>query len=223
MTTRDGTPTLLLYPSGVFFDPTDPDPSKIDVRDVAHALAAIPRFGGHTAEPYSVAQHSVLVSVVVEESSARSPDDCRRWALWGLLHEVAEALSGFGDVCGPVKRLPRVAAVVKPIERTIEAAAARAWGFPEDFASCPVVKEADRFVLDWEDRDLQWENAPPHLGPNPNIETRSTPIPLPDEKIRVWCFREARARFMARHEELTRAASSAPDHMLPIPSATRPT
>ena len=49
MTTRDGTPTLLLYPSGIFFNPIEPDPAKIHVPDVAHALAAIPRFGGHTA------------------------------------------------------------------------------------------------------------------------------------------------------------------------------
>jgi uncharacterized protein len=208
MTTRDGTPTLLLYPSGVFFNPLDPDPSRIHVRDVAHSLAAIPRFGGHTVEPYSVAQHSVLVSRVVELSSL----DARQWALWGLLHEVAEALSGFGDVCGPIKRVPHVAAVVKPIERAIEAAAAKAWGFPPDFASCPVVKAADRFVLDWEDRDLRWEDAPSHLGALPRTwrpEDLGPPaagadVVLPEERIVAWSFEVARFNFLERYAELTR-------------------
>lgn len=206
MTTRDGTPTLLLYPSRIFFNPIEPDPSKIHVPDIAHALAAIPRFGGHTVEPYSVAQHSVLVSRIIEARGLS-----RRVALWGLLHEVAEALSGFGDVCGPVKRLPHVAAVVKPIERAIEAAAAEAWGFPPDFASCPTVKRADRLVLDWEDRDLRWEDAPSHLGAVPRTwrpedlgpPVSGTDIVLPEERIVAWPFDVARERFLKRYAGLT--------------------
>jgi 5'-nucleotidase len=200
-------PTLLLYPSGIFFNPFEPDPAKIHVGDIAHALAAIPRFGGHTAQPYSVAQHSVLVSRVIWERG----NVCRRVeALWGLLHEVAEALSGFGDVCGPVKRVPHVAAVVKPIERLIEAAAAVRWGFPPEFASCPVVKAADRYVLDWEDRDLRWEDAPPHLGVVPRTwrpEDLGPPVAgadvvLPKEKIKPLPFGQARRLFLARFAAL---------------------
>jgi hypothetical protein len=211
MTTRDGTPTLLLYPSGIFFNPIEPDPSKIHVPDIAHALAAIPRFGGHTVEPYSVAQHSVLVSRIIEAHCLPSIGSVyRTWALWGLLHEVAEALSGFGDVCGPVKRLRHVAAVVKPIERAIEAAAATRWGFPADFASYPIVKAADRYVLDWEDRDLRWENAPSHLGTVPRTwrpEDLGPPVAgadvvLPKERIVVWPFAVARECFLARYAEL---------------------
>jgi hypothetical protein len=220
MTTRDGTSSLLLYPSGTFFDPLAPDPAKIRVADVAHGLSVIPRFGGHTARPYMVAQHCVLVSRVIErapfvESAPHMGLDFRDAALFGLLHEVAEALSGFGDVCGPVKRVPHVAAVIKPIERAIERAAALRWGFPEDFASLPIVKWADRFVLDWEDRDLRDEGLPPHLGYAETDPGRRTGAevecgpPLPEEKIVAWPWCDVRRRFLERYAALAQCSPMA--------------
>jgi len=101
VTTRDGTPTLLLYPSGIFFDPTNPDPAKIRVEDVAHGLAAIPRFGGHTAQPYSVAQHSVLVSRWIEEHAVPSTADA--YSRSARRAEVARVY--------PLRRTPRRARV----------------------------------------------------------------------------------------------------------------
>lgn len=217
MTTRDGTSTILLYPSGVFFDPINPDPAKIHVADIGHHLSVLPRFGGGTAEPYMVAQHCVLGSLVIEKMApedvfrfvpAYTVAEKRTWARWFLLHEVAEAIDGFGDVLAPVKRLPHVAEVIKPIEHRIEAAAATALGFPEDFASCPIVKWADRFMLDWEDRDLRDEGLPPHLGyeePDPGRRTGADVEHgprLPEEKIVAWPWREAKARFLQRYEDL---------------------
>ncbi len=46
----------------------DPKPEDICIEDVAHHLAIVNRFGGATREPYSVAQHAVLVSIYVENS-----------------------------------------------------------------------------------------------------------------------------------------------------------
>ena len=49
--------------SGKRFYILDPRPQDVDIVDIAHALSLLTRFTGHTREFYSVAQHSVLVSL----------------------------------------------------------------------------------------------------------------------------------------------------------------
>lgn len=79
--------------SGPLFDLVNPDPALVRIEDIAHALAHICRFTGHTNCFYSVAQHSVLVSELVPKG----------FELWGLLHDAAEAY--IGDVSSPLKSL----------------------------------------------------------------------------------------------------------------------
>lgn len=138
---------IRLYPSGTLFAPFDPRPEDIHIEDVAHALACINRFGGHLREPYSVAQHCIVVSCLMHQSGDPM--------IWGLLHEVAEALSGMGDVCGPTKRHPSIRGPVKALEQGIERAAEIRFGLPKGFASAPATKRADLLAYAWEDRDLR--------------------------------------------------------------------
>src|SRR5678815_548407 len=53
--------------SGRWVNPFDPDPGQLDAGDIARALANQCRFGGHSRVFYSVAQHSVIVSELVEQ------------------------------------------------------------------------------------------------------------------------------------------------------------
>lgn len=76
--------------SGRMVFPTGPDPQQICIEDIAHSLALQCRFNGHCREFYSVAQHSVIVSL-----------NCRRFPLLGLMHDAAEAY--VGDVVRPIK------------------------------------------------------------------------------------------------------------------------
>lgn len=79
--------------SGVEFYPFAPTVEMIRIEDIAHALSHMPRFGGHTRDFYSVAQHSVDVSF---GCAARD-------AGYGLLHDAAEAY--LMDLPSPIKQL----------------------------------------------------------------------------------------------------------------------
>src|SRR3954465_12827051 len=76
-------------------DPTKLSPEDIDIEDVAHSLSQICRFAGHTRTHYSVAQHSVLLSLL----------DDLPWHLQkaALLHDASEAY--MGDVPRPIKQI----------------------------------------------------------------------------------------------------------------------
>lgn len=88
---------MQLYPSGLAFDPIDPDPALIRIEDIAHALGMTCRYGGHVRHFYSVAEHCVLVSQALERE-----DQHPSWVVrQGLMHDAAEAY--MADLIRPIK------------------------------------------------------------------------------------------------------------------------
>lgn len=81
---------MRLY-SGKQIDPLNMTVDDICIEDIAHSLSLQCRFGGHCSEFYSVAQHSICVSVHVAPKNA----------MWGLLHDASEAY--LLDVITPLK------------------------------------------------------------------------------------------------------------------------
>ncbi len=77
--------------------PLDPTPDTICIEDIAHALSLQCRFTGHCQYLYSVGQHSLLVSLLVNQMEGTTAID----ELWGLLHDASEAY--LIDVARPVK------------------------------------------------------------------------------------------------------------------------
>lgn len=68
--------------TGQMVNVLNPDPEQIFIEDIAHALSNICRFGGHTRQFYSVAQHSVMVAQKFDQPYLR---------MSALLHDAAEA------------------------------------------------------------------------------------------------------------------------------------
>ncbi|MDH4449912.1 MAG: HD domain-containing protein [Rhodoferax sp.] len=64
--------------------------------EISHSLAQINRFTGHCKRPYSVAEHSLLVSDLAQQDGAPT-----RVVLAALLHDAHECI--VGDVASPLK------------------------------------------------------------------------------------------------------------------------
>lgn len=162
---------------GRYFNLLDPWHSELGIDDIAHGLSHLCRFTGHTKRFYSVAQHSVMVSLIVPPTLA----------LAGLLHDAHEAV--IGDMSTPLKNLLHG---YREIEREIERSVRSRFGLPGAMHS--EVKRADLVMLATERRDLM-----------PDCETLWAIIegvkplkeilnPLPPE--------EARELFMMRYAEI---------------------
>jgi 5'-deoxynucleotidase YfbR-like HD superfamily hydrolase len=86
--------------SGRRLDLLDPSPVDIEIEDIAHGLARVARWNGQTTgdHAFSVAQHSILVTDIVE---SMRPNLDPRWRLAALLHDAAEYV--IGDMISPFK------------------------------------------------------------------------------------------------------------------------
>lgn len=162
--------------TGKRFYPLDPRSEDIDIIDIAHALSMLNRFTGHTNFPYSVAQHSVIVSYAV------APGD----ALGGLLHDASEAY--VNDLARPLKQyLYDYQGMEASILDVIEAK----YGVDTRH---PSIKVADTRALVTEAAVLcngeHWY-AEPHW-----------PDPL-DTAIIEWSWKSAELTFLSRFKELS--------------------
>lgn len=103
---------ILTY-TRVMFDPLNPDPALIRVRDIAHSLSMLCRANGHFTSFYSVGMHSLNCAA---EAAARGHSVKVQLAC--LLHDASE--SYLADVTRPVKKeLPRYLEIEKPLQDAI--------------------------------------------------------------------------------------------------------
>ncbi len=99
---------ITTYPTGAAVDPLNPQHEDPDYRDIAWALSNQCRYNGHCRYFYSVAQHTLVVSDLVEKhyGSHGVVDDpempsTTTMALWALLHDTSETY--LGDCVRPMK------------------------------------------------------------------------------------------------------------------------
>jgi 5'-deoxynucleotidase YfbR-like HD superfamily hydrolase len=177
MTTVERKGGFITTYTGKRFYPFDPHPDDIDINDIVHALAHVCRFAGHSCQFYSVAQHSVLVSLM-------SPDED---ALWGLLHDASEAY--LADVPSPLKKCPEFA-FYREVEAGLMAIICDKFKLSRD--EPPSVKLADKRVLATEARDLTMIEGCLTIDAKPY-----------DFHIEPWAPERAKIKYMSRLHELT--------------------
>jgi len=128
---------IITNPSMGAFHLYGDDPDEIKIRDIANATSKQCRFTGHMEEDswYSVAQHMVDVSHIVEKLGGSKADQFA-----ALLHDAPEAY--LSDIAAPFKR---ELAVYYEKEALIWKRIAAKFGVPEKLPT--VVKDADWIAL----------------------------------------------------------------------------
>lgn len=170
-------------------NPLDVLAGDLRIEDIAHALALINRFVGHTREPISVAQHCIWVSYL-----------CGRvHALQGLIHDAPEAY--VGDVSKWLKHSDEMTpfrAVEDRIQRTIY----RHFGCAEE--THVQVEYADRLMVRFEGMmgyGSDWlvnHPAYPPLTPGEiDLVHNAT-----GKNWNFWDWRRAEREFLDRFEEV---------------------
>lgn len=194
--------------SGKKFWPLDPRPEDFDIESIAHALSHECRFAGHTSEFYSVAEHSVRVSRLVERAGVRADllsSAIAHESLAALLHDAAEAY--LRDMPRPLKvHLPDYRRIYDRVEGVL----AKVFGVRAEAFHSSVVKDADDQLLATEARDLMRNFAVnnPCAGDEARKKAWQLVEPL-SERLTPWVPREAKQLFLARFAMLSRLSSAA--------------
>jgi hypothetical protein len=132
--------------SGTWFNAFEPTPEMINIEDIAHALSHQCRFGGHLPRFFSVAQHSVMATFMVQDEDR----------LAALLHDASEAY--LVDIPRPIKnKLSNYKEIEDRVMNVISRKYGFAWPLVED------VKKADEAMLHKEWYDIM-------LSGNPHFE-----------------------------------------------------
>lgn len=161
ITTASGTEVYLPRPT------TD----MISIDDIARALSNIARWNGQTRQPFTVAQHSVMVCWM-------APNELKKAA---LMHDAAEAY--LGDVSRPLKEL---VPGYKLLEEKFQQVIALKYGYPT--RDVDAIKEFDKAM-----QKVEWEYLYEH---NPisllEMYINQKQLGLPE----VWNHHQAQVMFL---------------------------
>jgi len=167
--------------TGRKFFPLSPRIEDVCLDDIAHALSMICRYGGHSREFYSVAQHCCLVSDWIPE-----------FKLEGLLHDASEAY--LGDMVRPVKHSEGMKGF-REAEHRLEALIHIQFELDMTTETAAFVKHYDNRALYTEKKFILT-----HQG-----QLMSNPVePLPVEYLIPWTPEQAEEEFLERYYTLQR-------------------
>lgn len=166
--------------TGKHFDPTAPDASLFDVRDIAHALSLTCRGNGHVKTFFSVGQHCINCALEAEQRGFS-----KRVVLACLLHDASEAY--MSDVPRPFKHaLP---SYVEAEEKLLEM-------IYEKFLGSSLSEEEQKLVKIIDD-DLLYYDLKVLLGETPAGEAPNLKIEL---DYTVQPFEKVEAQYLKLYE-----------------------
>lgn len=164
------------------------DVSEINITDIASALSRQCRFTGHLlphVEHYSVAEHCVLVSYILEKMGASADV-----IFQGLMHDATEAY--LSDIAAPFKR---ELGQYYEKERLVQERINKRYNMPPGHH--PMIKTADwyalfmearQIILPDEDRLSEWVGYSEYGEESKDFEM----------KVACWRSPQARVEFLAR-------------------------
>lgn len=168
--------------TGKTFFYNNPQEKDISILDIAHSLSLQCRFNGHAKTFYSVAQHSVLASENVLPGAA----------MWGLLHDAAEAY--ISDIPRPLKHMPQlkvISGIEDNIMKVIASKFGLVWPMPTD------IQRIDDELVFAEQKELLCA---------PSLEWKLSIKPKLNISIHPVTAVEAEAMFLRRYEVLMEGA-----------------
>lgn len=172
----------IMTASGRPFWPLEPHVDDVAIDDIAHHLSNLCRFTGAVRAFYSVAQHSVLVSMAMATAGPVA-------SLYGLLHDASEAY--LMDLPRPLKHDPHLVAY-RRAEGLLQGVIYRAFDLDPDGEPIEL-KTIDRRLLRAEQRDLM---------PPPALQERRDDVEPYPARIDPWGPHQARTAFLWRFSNL---------------------
>jgi len=158
----------------------DPHPDDIFIEDIAGSSSKICRFNGHSTVFYSVAQHCVVGSYIIEERTKNL-----LLAFGFLLHDSGEPY--VGDMTRPLKLMPEMEAY-RNAEHNINQVLAKK--FKVDLTD-PIIKEVDDEMLATERKYF--------MVPLEGWHLRREPL---DIKLKPWTWQKSQREYLNRYYEL---------------------
>ena len=149
------------------FDPVNPEPADMDIKDIAHALSMICRGNGHVSSFWSVGEHCILCA---KEAAAKGY--ANRLVLAALLHDASECY--MSDVPRPLKQ--NMKQYKEQENHLLDVLYTKFLGTPLSEEEEKLIKEIDNALL-WYDLkyllDEELEERQPKLHVEPDYTVRA--------------------------------------------------
>ena len=183
--------------SGRRLDLLDPSPLDVEMEDIAHGLARVARWNGQTSGEhiFSVAQHTLLVEVVLGHALPRAD---HRLRLAALLHDAPEYV--IGDMISPFKAV--IGGSYKAVEKRLLAAIHLHFGLPAVLPADieALIKTADMGAAYLEATSLagfSQAEARRLFGRDPKLNPATA-----ETYLTPWSATKAERQFLARCQSL---------------------